>query len=168
MLSTLYFLFMMFNLSYKLNPGEKFAGLARKHWFMLGAATAEPFLIIALLIVFVNKALIFRQSAAISLALAAILAAYFIYRWILWKTDYYVITSERILKIAQPGVFTRSLEEISLKDISDIFLKTKGPAASILKFGTVKILLSNGNVFKLENISNPEAIYQAIVKLKDI
>jgi hypothetical protein len=159
---------MLFDFSYKLNPEEKIIGLIRKHWFLLILPLAEVLIIILLLIVFVNKVLFFRQSALISLALGLVCAAYFIYKWILWRADFYVITSQRIIKIAQSGILDRVLGEISLKDIREASLETRGLSATILKFGTIIITLRGGRVFKMENVSNPGLVYQAVIKLKEI
>jgi len=158
----------MFNFSYKLNPDEKLAGLVRKHWFLLVLPLAEGLIIILLLIVFVNKALFFRQSALISFALGLFYAVYFIYKWILWRADFYVVTSQRIIRIAQSGILDRTLAEISLADIREVFLKTRGLPATVFKFGTIRIVQDSGRVFKMENISNPDRVYQVLIKLKEI
>jgi len=158
----------MFNFSYKLNPDEKFVGLVRKHWFLLILPLAEALVIILLLIIFVNKTLIFRQSLLISFALGLIYAAYIVYKWIIWRADFYVVTSRRIIRIAQSGILDRTLGEISLGDISDIFLKTRGLSAAVFKFGTVAITLESGRIFEMKNISNPDRVYQVVIKLKEI
>lgn len=158
----------MFDFSYKLNPGEKFVGLVRKHWFLLVLPLAEGLIIILLLVIFVNKALIFRQSASISFTLGLVYAAYFIYKWILWRADFYVVTSQRVIKIAQSGILDRTLAEISLKDIREVFLKTRGLPATVFKFGTIRIISDSGRVFKMANISNPGRVYQVLIKLKEI
>lgn len=158
----------MFNFSYKLNQGEKLVGLVRKHWFLLILPLTEYLVIILLLIVFVNKALFFRQSALISFTLGFIYAIYFIYKWILWRADFYVITSQRIIKIAQSGILDRTLREISLAEIREVSLKTQGLPATIFKFGTIRITQDSGRVFKMENVSNPGKVYQVVIKLKEI
>lgn len=158
----------MFNFSYKLNPDEKLIGLVRKHWFLLVLPLAEGLIIILLLIVFVNKALFFRQSALISFTLGLIYAIYFIYKWILWRADFYVVTSRRVIRIAQSGILDRTLGEVFLKDIREVFLKTQGLAAAVFKFGTIRIISDSGHVFKMESISNPGRVYQVLIKLKEI
>lgn len=159
---------MLFDLSYKLNSDEKFVGLVRKHWFLLVLPLAESLIIILLLVVFVNKALIFRQSALISFTLALVYMAYFIYKWILWRADFYVVTSRRIIRIAQSGILDRTLAEISLGEIREVSLKTQGMAATVFKFGTIGIVLESGRTFKMENIANPGRVYRVVIKLKEI
>lgn len=158
----------MFDFSYKLNSDEKPVGLVRKHWFLLILPLAEGLIIILLLVIFVNKELIFRQSALISFALGLIYTAYFIYKWILWRADFYVVTSQRIIRIAQSGILDRTLGEISLKDIREVSLKTQGLSAAVFKFGTIRIISDSGRVFKMANISNPNRVYQVLIKLKEI
>lgn len=159
---------MLFDFSYKLNPGEKFAGLARKHWILIAPPLFIGLFIIILLIAFVNKFFIFREALAISIALATLYILYFVYRWILWRADYHVITSERIARIAQPAFFERMLSEAPISNIEEVTFSKKGIFAAIFKFGTVKIILSGGRTFKMENICLPEKIYQAIIKLKEL
>lgn len=159
---------MLFDLSYKLNSGEKPLGLVRKHWFMLALPVAECLIIILLLAAFVNKFFIFREFLLFFLALGLICIAYAFYKWILWRADFYLITNERIVKVAQAGILDRSMGEVSLKDIRDVSMKARGLAATVLKFGTVKVQLDSGRIFRLENISNPGKVYQAIIKLKEL
>lgn len=159
---------MLFDFSYKLNPGEEFVGLARKHWILIAPPLFIGLFIIILLIAFVNKFFIFRETLAISAALGAVYLLYFAYRWILWRADYHIITSERIVRISQPGILERTVSEISINGIEEVTFKKKGIFAAIFKYGAVKIILSGGRIFKMENICLPEKIYQAIIKLKEI
>ena len=159
---------MLFDFSYKLNHGEEFVGLARKHWIMIAPRLIASLSIIILLIAFVNKQYIFREALVISAALAAVYLVYFVYCWMLWRADYFAITSERIVRIAQPGIFERSLSEISIGDIQEVTFKRKGVFAVVLKYGTVKIILSDGLSVEMEHIYMPEKIYQAIIKLKEL
>ncbi len=159
---------MLFDFSYKLNKGEEFVGLARKHWIIIAPRLLVSLLIIVLLIVFVNKYYIFREALVIDVALSAVYCVYFAYCWILWRADYFVITSERIVRIAQPGIFERSLSEISIGDIQEVTFKRKGILAAILKYGTVKIILGDDRFVEMEHIFMPEKIYQAIIKLKEL
>ncbi len=160
--------FMLFDFSYKLNRGEEFVGLARKHWIIIAPRLVASLSIILLLIAFVNKYYIFREALAISAALGSVYFLYFAYYWILWRADYHVITSERIVKISQPGIFERAIGEISIGDIQEVTFKRKGVFAAIFKYGTVRIMLSGGRSVEMEHIYLPEKIYQAIIKLKEI
>jgi len=159
---------MLFDFSYKLNPGEKFVGLVRKHWFVLIRRLAEPLIIILLIILFVNKFFIFRDSALVLLVLSVVYSLYFVYQWILWRADYFVVTNERIIVISQPKFFEHTLNEISTKNIHDIFLKVEGLAATVFHFGNIEIIFKDGKKFKMQNVANASEVYQAIIKLKEI
>lgn len=159
---------MLFDFSYKLNPSEKFVGLIRKHWFVLIRRLAEPLIIILLIILFVNKFFIFRDSVLVLLVLSVVYALYFVYQWILWRADYFVVTNERIIVISQPKFFERTLNEISTKNIHDIFLKVEGLAATVFHFGNIEIIFKDGKKFKMQNVANVNEVYQAIIKLKEI
>ncbi|MBU3924856.1 hypothetical protein KKB43_02075 [Patescibacteria group bacterium] len=159
---------MLFDLSYKLNSGEKLVGIARKHWFLIVPRLIEFLIIISLLIIFANKLGNSRESFAITVILIACFIAYFIYTWILTRVDYFIITSERIIRIKQKGVWDRDLNEISILDISNITLNEKGIAAAFLKFGSIKITLKNSALFNMANIADCAKIYQGLIKLKGI
>lgn len=158
----------LFDFSYKLNKGEEFVGLARKHWSLIAPRLTISLVIIVFLIIFVNKLYMFRDALTISAALSLVYIIYFAYRWILWRADYFIITSERIVRISQPGILERSFSEISIGDIEEVAFKRKGIWASMFGYGTVKIILSGERIFKMEHICLPEKIYQAIIKLKEL
>lgn len=158
----------MFDFSYKLNPNERFVTIARKHWFLIAPKPLEYFIIVALLALFVNKFVPFRQTMIIVPTMVSAYLLYFAYQWILWRTDYYILTSERIIKITQKGILSRTLNEIAISDIANAVSGIKGIAATVFGFGTIKIFLKNGEVFNLKNIAEPVRIYQAIIKLKEL
>lgn len=159
---------MLFDLTYKLNSGEKLVGIARKHWFLIVPRLVEFVIIISLLIIFANKLGNSRESFAIAVILIACFIAYLIYTWILLRIDYFIITSERIIRIKQRGVWDRDLNEISILDINNITLSEKGIAATFLKFGSIKITLKNSVLFNMANIADCVRIYQELIKLKGI
>ncbi len=159
---------MLFDLTYKLNSDEKLVGIARKHWFLIVPSLVEFLIIISLLIIFANKLNNSRESFAITVILIACFIVYFIYTWILLRADYFVITSERVIRIKQRGVWNRDLNEISISDIGNITLSEKGIAATLLKFGSIKITLRNAALFNMANIADPVRIYQGLIKLKGI
>ncbi len=158
----------MFDFFYKLNPNERFVAIARKHWFLIAPKLLEYFIIISLLAIFVNKFVPFRWSMVVIPAMAGAYLLHFSYRWILWRADYYILTSERIIKITQKGILSRTLNEIAISDIAKAVSDIKGAAATVFCFGTIKIFLKTGEVFNLKNIAEPIKIYQAIIKLKEL
>lgn len=158
----------MFDFSYKLNPNERFVTIARKHWFLIAPKLLEYFIIVALLALFVNKFVPFRWSMIVTPVIVSAYLLYFAYSWVLWRTDYYILTSERVIKITQKGILSRTLNEIAITDIARAVSDIKGLAATALGFGTIKIFLKNGDAFNLKNIAEPIKIYQAIIKLKEL
>jgi len=159
---------MLFDLTYRLNPGEKLVAVVRKHWFTIIPRLAQFLIIISLLIIFANKFINSEKSFAAAAILFACFIAYSIYAWILLRIDYFVITSERIIRIKQQGVWDRNLNEIMISDIGNITLNEKGIAATLLKFGSVKITLKNTASFNMANIADPIRVYQGLIKLKGI
>ncbi len=161
-------LFMLFDFTYKLNSGEKLIGIARKHWFLIAPKMLKSLIIIAFLIFLANKAAYFSGNIAITMVLIFIFLVYLIYIWILWRIDYFIITSERIIRIKQQGIWSRDLNEALISEISNITLSEKGVASSLLKFGTIKINLKDGKEFFMENVSEPIKLYQGLTKLREI
>lgn len=159
---------MLFDLNYKLNSGERLVGVVRKHWFRVVPRLAEFAIIIALLIIFANKFTGPETSFAITAILSACFIIYLIYAWILLRIDYFIITSDRIIRVSQKGVWNRNLNEILISDIGNIIMSEKGVAASVLGFGSVKITLRDSATFSMTNIADPIKVYQGLIKLKEI
>lgn len=143
-------------------------GIVRKHWFLVVPRVLEFAIIISLLIIFANKYIQSSESDVIMTILIACLFIYLIYAWVLLRVDYYVITSDRIIKINHKGIWNRNLNEVLISDIGNIVLIEKGIAASFLGFGTVNITLKESGVFNMTNIIDPIKVYQGLIKLKGI
>lgn len=159
---------MLFDLTYKLNSGERLVAIVRKHWFLIAPRLVEFAIIISLLIIFANKYIKSGERQAIMIILITCFVLYAAYSWILLRIDYFVITSDRIIKINQKGVWNRNLNEISISDIGNIVLSEKGVAASVLGFGSINIILRSSESFSLTNIVDPVKVYQGLIKLKEI
>lgn len=159
---------MFFDLTFKLNSQERLVGIVRKHWFIVVSRYAEYLVIISLLIIFANKFVGGENRFNVLIILIAGFVFYFIYIWILLHLDYYVITSERILKIKHKGAWNRIMSEVLISDIVNITLNEKGIAAMFFKFGSIKLILKNSESFSLSNVADAEKIYQGLVKLSRI
>jgi len=159
---------MLFDLSYKLNYGERLVSIVQKHWFLIVPRFAKFLIIISLLIIFANKFVDSKAILMIIAVLAVYSIAFLVYLWILLRVDYFIITSDRIIKINQKGIWNRNLSEILVLDIGNIALSEKGIAAAFLKFGSIKIILKNRSTFDLINIADPLGVYQGLIKLKEI
>jgi hypothetical protein len=159
---------MLFDLNYKLNSGEKLVGIVRKHWFVAAPKVIEFGIIISLLIIFANKFIASGESYIITIVLAICFLIYLIYSWIMLRVDYFIITSDRVLRIKQRGVWDRKMDEILIADIVNIALSEKVIAASVLKFGSVEITLKGSLSFNMKNITDPVKVYQGLIKLKEI
>lgn len=159
---------MLFDLNYKLNSEEKLVTIARKHWFLIVPNLTEVAIIIALLIIFVNKFSTPDTKFTIVAVLIGCFVLYSAYSWILLRIDYFIVTSDRIIKVDQRGVWNREISEILISNISTIILSEKGVAASVLKFGSIEITLRDSTSFNMTNIIDSIKVYQGLTKLKGI
>lgn len=142
--------------------------IVRKHWFLVFPRLLQVAIIISLLIIFANKFGGLAKNYAIIAILIACLAVYFTYAWILLRINYYIITDDRIIRVKQEGIWDRGLNEISVPDIASVKMEEKGIAAAFFKFGSIKIVLKNEEIFNISNIAEPVKIYQGLIKLKGI
>jgi membrane protein YdbS with pleckstrin-like domain len=92
---------------------------------------------------------------------------YSLYQWFVWNNSNYIITSQRVIKIDQNGLFNREISEAEIGRIQEISTEIKGPIRTLFNFGRVKIQTASsyGRV-DLEDVADPYDIQQEIVRVK--
>ena len=92
---------------------------------------------------------------------------YALNKYLLWLINAYVITDQRIISIAYPTLFAKTVEEADLGSIATITCKTQGIFEAMFKTGKVIISFSNATkAFELEKVHEPEYLKELILKAK--
>ncbi|MEK7548808.1 MAG: PH domain-containing protein [Patescibacteria group bacterium] len=99
------------------------------------------------------------------IGLTIIGVAFSFYRWYLWANGLYIISSQRVIKVNQLGLFNRQIAEAEISRIQEISTDIRGPIKTLLNFGTVKIqTASTTGQLDLENSPSPYDVQQLIAR----
>ncbi len=123
-------------------------------WFVVAAAVG--------IVMWKFGASRFTSYSIGTLGILAIL--YSLYQWFLWTNGTYIVTSQRVIKIDQLGLFRRLISEAEIGRIQQITTEISGPIRTVLNFGTIKIQTSsNEGRIDLDDVPDPYNIQQLIV-----
>jgi len=112
----------------------------------------------------------------ISLAFLSVFA--FIYTlsvWLFFYTafvnyflDMWIVTNDRIIDIAQKGLFSRTIAELDLFRVQDVTSEQHGLFATMFDFGNVFIQTAGKQErFIFHNVPEPHKIREAVIRLAD-
>lgn len=112
----------------------------------------------------------FGASVVTSYLIFIILAVggfYSFYVWFIWNNGFYIITSQRVIRIDQRGLFNRRISEAENDKIQEISTDIKGPIKTMLNFGDVRLqTASRDGRLVLAGIASPYDIQQRIAQIQ--
>jgi uncharacterized membrane protein YdbT with pleckstrin-like domain len=127
-----------------LTQGEVVLRRERKHWLSLFLETRLSILLWIIAIVVLVVVFVRRTSDTINdglsigaLVIIALGLAFFAFRWWHWKTDEYIITNRRLLKV--DGIINKHSADSNLEKINDAILD-ENFLGRILDYGDLDIL----------------------------
>lgn len=88
----------------------------------------------------------------------------FIPSYISWYFSVYIVTDQRLLQIAQKGLWTRSVVDIGLNQIQMVNYEIAGFTQTIMGFGTIMMQTFVGDLV-IHEVHHPEKIQQKILKV---
>ncbi len=149
--------------------GEELIMIFRKHWFGI----IKPICLFTLLFVVSVLILVYWFDITIMLIVGFVILLlaifYFLYNYLLWWQDVYILTTQRVIDVDQKSLFHRVVSEAELKNIQDTNYEVEGFWRTMLNFGRVKILTaSSGQSIVFEDISNPHKVQEMIIQAKDV
>ena len=161
----------------RLQPGEKVVFAMRMHWIVFLADLG----IIAFLAVipggshwFLSRQWPeFIEGPIVRPALILLVSAYYLMLWLFFITrfidhhlDIYLVTTHRVLDVAQKGMFSRTVSELDLSRVQDVTSEVKGMLRTILNYGDVFIqTASEKERFVFEEVAHPDDIRKRILEL---
>jgi len=90
----------------------------------------------------------------------------FLYGFIDYYLDVYIITNERIVDIKQTGFFRREINELHLREVQDVSARVKGFFSTIFHFGDIFIQTAGEREnFIFVSIPHPYTISKKIIDL---
>lgn len=161
----------------RVQPGEKVIFAMRMHWIIFLGDLA----MIALLAIVPYGVLRVVMDTWTSLLagpitrpiLVLIGSAYYLMLWLFFITrfidhhlDIYLVTSHRILDVAQNGMFSRTVSELDLSRVQDVTSEVKGVLHTMLNYGNVHIqTASEKERFVFEDVTDPDSIRKQLLEL---
>jgi membrane protein YdbS with pleckstrin-like domain len=106
------------------------------------------------------------EYGRIIIVVLVVLLALILRQAFIWRLNRYIITNERLIKIAHTGVFKRLVIETPLERILNVSFKTTGFLSSLFRFGDVEVqVVGLMEPVVLKNISQPGHVKDYLWKL---
>ncbi len=159
----------MFSSFFKLRYEDGGTIIYRKHWWVLITTTWAPGIsLLALLLLFAARMLFgflgFISSMSMlvfTIAVGAILFAWWLYKYVDWRNDMYQITTDHIIDIERTPLGAEERKSAPLENILSLNQNRTGILGLLLNFGTVRASVGTA-VFDFENIFDPAQVQQDI------
>lgn len=142
----------------------------RTHWFILLKSIWAPSFILLLLFVILILTLagLFELlSPGATLALVAVMgvivSSWWIYRYIDWRNDRYIISDDQIVDLFKRPLGQEEKRAAPLRNIQTIEFERVGLPGLILNFGTVKIRVGD-TLFTFNNVYNPSEVQHELFR----
>ncbi len=161
-----------------LHPDEQVRMVMRAHWWIfvkiVAAFVIQLALGIGVVVLFFVGGVDFETEGLPQILLVLFGALYFLFCWILFLyhwVDYYldiwVVTDQRVLNIVQHGLFSRTISELSIQNIQDVTAEIHGKIATVLDFGDVHIQTAGERKrFMFNDVGDPESIASQITEIQ--
>ncbi|MFA6254598.1 MAG: PH domain-containing protein [Patescibacteria group bacterium] len=86
---------------------------------------------------------------------------------IVWYFQTFIITNQRIIDVDQKGMFQKTVSDIPLTKIQDIFYQTQGIWQTLAKTGNISIVLPDSKTkIEIKNVAQPHKLQQLILQLR--
>lgn len=161
-----------------LEPDEHVILQVRKHWIVFAVhaisllfAAFIPFILIALIKIFVPQLLNLNLSGNQSALFLFFYTLWILALWILFFIDwtkYYLdvwyVTEKRIIAIDQRRIFDREVSNLHFDKIQDITLDVHGFIPTMLGFGDIKVQTASedSREFNITTVRHPDEIRRVI------
>lgn len=162
----------------KLKEGESVITVVHKHWFSI-ARFAALIIVLLLVVPFGVLALpsflpglnlsIIGPLANFAVAIYAMILLFLLFLfWMFYELDMWIVTTQRIIDIAQEGLFYRQVSEIPLANIQNITVEVSGVFATILGFGTIHVETAGERDFVMAEVPNFDQLKETILGNADL
>lgn len=97
---------------------------------------------------------------------AGVLVGFIIFlpSFIKWYFSVFIVTDQRLVQVTRSGFFSKSIVDLSLKQILSVNYEIKGLQETMLKYGTLMIQTYIGDLI-VHDVENPAEIYKKMLVL---
>lgn len=92
---------------------------------------------------------------------------WYLYHFIDWYFDVWLVTDVSIIDIEWMGLFHRLSSRIPYTEVREIGWEMKGFWAVVLRYGDISIGMATGGKVSLEGVSRPKKVEKKIVDIRD-
>ena len=157
--------------------GEEMIFMVRRHWSIifvhisrLMAGHIIAACIFAFLVYFLNWQL--PYDGPLYVIMIMVISLYFlgiwlfyIYEFVDYHLDIWILTNQRILNIEQDGLFRRTVSELDILKIQDVTSELHGKVQTFLNYGNVHIQTAAAKQrFVFEQVGHPQDIARHVIK----
>jgi uncharacterized membrane protein YdbT with pleckstrin-like domain len=151
----------------QLKNGEEVRMVAKRH-----AATIIPGLFWAFLFIVIPFFFLFplfSSGPAGAVVFLVVILTGLIIAWrtfLMWDGDALVITTHRLVKVLQTGIFARTVNEVPLTSVAEVSWSKKGMFGHFLNYGVIRIMAGHEMVIK--KIAMPQKLHALIMELTEL
>lgn len=151
-----------------LEKGEEILYSVHKHWIEVLKPSAEVIffgLILPWTLYFIgfNSGLFFWIAVTWSI----LAMSRFIYVFVNWYSDAWLITSMSVITIEWNGIFSNNSARIGYEDIEGASYEIKGFWGTILRYGDMRLRVMSGSHSDLSNVTRPKKAELALARYQD-
>jgi membrane protein YdbS with pleckstrin-like domain len=124
-----------------LEPGEVVMTHSRRHWIVFANAIlagSVVYLVLLVIVIQLGAALELAFASWLALLSTALYAVHFVWHWVDWRNDYFVVTTLRLTHRERVAFIYETRDEIPLGRVQNI-TTNRGPAGQILGYGDLTI-----------------------------
>lgn len=151
-----------------LRENEKLVGVIRRHRSSLGGvlSLSAGLILLFLFVLYYLQFNFFGYAWQIFSVAVLVLALVVLYKLYVWRNDVLYITSQRVLRNEQTGLFSKTVTEILYQDIHEIIFNKKGFASVVNNYGNLVIRTPSDSEIVFEKIPDPERVVEIINKTR--
>lgn len=137
----------------------------QRHWLvLLPAALVDLGLVIVIVAFSLGGFLISPPFALFGLLLLLVPLGHFLYRFLVWRNEQYVVTNRRVMEVR--GIYNKYVSDSSLEKVNDVVME-QSALGRVLDFGDVRIITGSDigvNIFR--RIAHPIRFKTAMLDQK--
>lgn len=85
--------------------------------------------------------------------------------WYRWWNDLYILTTQRLIDVDQPGIFHRLVTELPLENVQDATFELRGVVQTLLNYGTITVMSASGSTqIDIAGVTDPQMVQQSVLR----
>lgn len=162
-------------------PDEKMVFLIRRHWSRIAKYIARlvlahfiPIIVFVFLFFLLeweipNQGPFYVAMVMLTSLFYLSVWLFYIYEFIDYHLDIWVLTDKRIVSIEQSGLFKHTVSELNINKIQDVTTEMKGKVQTFMNFGNVYVqTASEKQRFIFEEVAHPSEVARQIIHAAEI